>query len=94
MLANQRLVVLYLRSRGVPFTVLGLMALVVLTGWETRWLNVVQGRVGVFDAMLAAILLGGGFGTPVPSSTPPLRCHGGAGGPGTSWPGWRCAPCR
>lgn len=64
---NRRLMILYLRSRGVAYTIPGLFALVVLTAWDSDWLDwAVQGVAVVFIAMLATILLTGGFSTPSP----------------------------
>lgn len=74
---HTRLVVLYLRSRAVPRALLGLAALlslVALAGWEVAWLARVQAQVLVFATMLAAVLVGGGLGSPSPEldATAPL----------------------
>lgn len=67
---NQRLVVLYLRSRGVPRAVLGFAALltaVALAGWDTEWLSwSFHAKVLIFATMLTAVLVGGGLGSPSP----------------------------
>lgn len=67
---NQRLVVLYLRSRGVPRAVLGfaaLLALVALAGWHAEGLpRFFHARVLIFTTMLTAVLVGCGLGSPSP----------------------------
>jgi hypothetical protein len=81
MVPPARLLGLYLRSRGVPYSLPGLLALLGLTAAAaerplTRTLALLLG------AALAAILLAGGFHSPQPEleTASPLR-----------WPAWRAA---
>ncbi|SFE12221.1 hypothetical protein SAMN04487819_10844 [Actinopolyspora alba] len=66
-MVSGRFLRLYLRSRNVPAVAGGMVSLLVLSGWNGRWLGWTLPRVVlVFFVVLAAVLLAGSFATPSP----------------------------